>query len=211
MKVYKRRIKDKDTEKFNIFKFFGNMLSIKNSARLNALKRNNVFQLVILILGLSVIGFYIIGYSLQLGEILRVIDANEKAYEKSNNMLYEVESYSSDKEGLLTVKLKDGDTVKYVSSEDYKFVLTRKLKQNVCMLDKKNNILLCGLSNDYGKNILTGNNVYMIWCFAIFMTLLLICGVVNKMKVLGGRIGTLIFGVEVITLYILTMFTLTYF
>lgn len=211
MRVYKRRIKDKDTEKFNIFKFFGNMLSIKNSARLNALKRNNAFQSVILILGLSVIGFYIIGYSLQLGEILRVIDANEKAYEKSNNMLYEVESYSSDKEGLLTVKLKDGDTVKYVSSEDYKFVITRKLKQNVCMLDKKNNILLCGLSNDYGKNILTGNNIYMIWGFAIFMTLLLICGVVNKMKVLGGKIGTLIFGVEFITLYILTMFTLTYF
>lgn len=211
MRVYKRRIKDKDTEKFNIFKFFGNMLSIKNSARLNALKGNNAFQSVILILGLSVIGFYIIGYSLQLGEILRVIDANEKAYEKSNNMLYEVESYSSDKEGLLTVKLKDGDTVKYVSSEDYKFVLTRKLKQNVCMLDKKNNILLCGLSNDYGKNILTGNNVYMIWGFSIFMTLLLICGVVNKMKVLGGKIGTLIFGFEVITLYILTMFTLTYF
>ena len=122
-----KKIKDKKEkkDKFSIVQFFSNMLSVKNSIRLKALKENKMFQRLILTLGLTIIAFYIVGYSVQLGEIIRVVESNDKAYEESNHMTYEVDSYASDSEGLLTVKLKDGDVVKFLSSEDYKFVITK--------------------------------------------------------------------------------------
>lgn len=203
--------KKEKKDKFSIVQFFSNMLSIKNSIRLKALKENKMFQRLILTLGLTIIAFYIVGYSVQLGEIIRVVESNDKAYEESNHMVYEVDSYVSDKEGLLTVKLKDGDVIKFLSSEDYKFVITKKLKPDVCVLDKEDGLLICGISDDYGRNILTGNNVYMMWGFMVFMTIILIVGVSNKMPVLGGKIGITIFSIEFVLFSILTMFTLTYF
>ena len=133
----KNKVKSNKKEKFSIVKFFSNMLSAKNSVRLKALKENKMFQRVILILGLSVIAFYIIGYSLQLGEIVSVIQSNDKAYEESNHMLYDVESYTLDSQDLLTVKLKDGDVIKFLASDEYKFILTKKLKQDECKLDRE--------------------------------------------------------------------------
>lgn len=208
-----KKIKDKKEkkDKFSIVQFFSNMLSVKNSIRLKALKENKMFQRLILTLGLTIIAFYIVGYSVQLGEIIRVVESNDKAYEESNHMTYEVDSYVSDSEGLLTVKLKDGDVVKFLSSEDYKFVITKKLKNDVCVLDKEDGLLICGISDDYGRNILTGNNVYMMWGFMVFMTIILIVGVSNKMPVLGSKIGITVFSIEFVLFSTLTMFTLTYF
>ena len=208
-----KKIKDKKEkkDKFSIVQFFSNMLSVKNSIRLKALKENKMFQRLILTLGLTIIAFYIVGYSVQLGEIIRVVESNDKAYEESNHMTYEVDSYASDSEGLLTVKLKDGDVVKFLSSEDYKFVITKKLKNDVCVLDKEDGLLICGISDDYGRNILTGNNVYMMWGFMVFMTIILIVGVSNKMPVLGSKIGITVFSIEFVLFSTLTMFTLTYF
>ena len=207
----KNKIKKDKKEKFSIVKFFSNMLSAKNSVRLKALKENKMFQRVILILGLSIIAFYMVGYSLQLGEIVSVIQRNDKAYVESNHMLYDVESYTLDSQDLLTVKLKDGDVIKFLASDEYKFILTKKLKQDECKLDKEDSLLICGVNDDYGKNILTGNNVYMMWGFMIFMTMVLIVGVSNKMPVLGGKTGLTLFSLEFILFSILTMFTLTYF
>ncbi len=191
--------------------FLGNFLLFKNSERVARLRENKIFQVVLIVLGFVVIDLYIVFFAFQLGNITTVLDNNDKNYESSQHMLYDINSYESNEDGVLTIKLKNGDNIEYPSSEDYTWVLTRKIKQDTCKLDKEDNLILCGLSDDYGRNILTGSNVYFMWAFFVFLVVLVIFGVRNKMPVLGSKFVVCNLTIIFLLFGLLTVYTLTYF
>lgn len=189
----------------------GNFLLFKNSVRIDRFRKNKAFQIILIVLGFLVIDLYLIFFAFQLGNITSVLNTNDKNYVSSQHMLYDIKSYESNKNGVLKVKLENGDTVEYPSSEDYKWILTRKLKQDTCKLDKEDNIILCGLSDDYGRNILTGSNIYFMWAFFVFLVLLTIFGVRNKMPVFGSKFVVCNLTIIFLLFSLLTVYTLTYF
>ena len=191
--------------------FLGNFLLFKNSERVVRFRENKIFQVVLIVLGFVVIDLYIVFFAFQLGNITTVLDNNDKNYESSQHMLYDINSYESNEDGVLTIKLKNGDNIEYPSSEDYTWVLTRKIKQDTCKLDKEDNLILCGLSDDYGRNILTGSNVYFMWAFFVFLVVLVIFGVRNKMPVLGSKFVVCNLTIIFLLFGLLTVYTLTYF
>lgn len=191
--------------------FFGKCLDIKNKDRVDALRNNRYLQVMILAVCFTLVSLYIVFFGVQLGEITSVLERNDTEYRNSKNMLYEIKSYKQTKNNTLKVKLKDGDTVEFMSSEDYKLVVTRKLKQDECVLDKENNTIIQGVSDDYGRNILTGSNIYLMWIFMLFILGLLIFGKTRKLSVLGGKLAFGLYIVNFMLLALLTVYTLTNF